>query len=118
MADKVFDQSVCFSFFGDYKQTADEIEKEFSAEEALNYYKDLCNYALYNTEPVLSGIRKILWPTTKTTVDSSIKRRRSGFGEDTDKSEEILQYKRDNPDATQRGIADAVGCSLGKVNKV
>ena len=118
MAEKVFDRSVCFSFFGDYKQTADEIEKECGMEAALTYYKALSNYALYDEEPALTGIVKILWPTTKTTIDSSIKRRRSGFGEDTDKSEEILQYKRDNPDATQRVIADAVGCSLGKVNKV
>lgn len=118
MAGKVFDRSVCFSFFGDYKQTADEIEKEYGMEAALAYYKALSSYALYDEEPELTGVVKILWPTTRTTIDSSIKRRRSGFGEDTAKTEEILQYKKDNPEASQRNVAEAVGCSPGKVNKV
>lgn len=118
MADKVFDRSVCFSFFGDYKQTADEIESECGMEAALSYYKALSNYALYDEEPALTGIVKILWPTTKTTIDNSIKRRKGGFREeDSSMTESVLKYKRDNPEATQRDIAEAVGCSVRKVNK-
>lgn len=116
---KTFDRSVCFTFFADYRITAKEIEEEFGVEDALNYYNALTDYALFEVEPNLKGAVKFLWPTTKASLDSSIERRKKGFrNEDTETTQEIIDYKNEHPEAAQREIAAAVNCSVGKVNKV
>lgn len=116
---KEFDRSVCFSFFGDYRETARGIEEDFGETEALRYYNAIIDYALYGDIPEQKGILKLIWPTTKSTIDKSINRRASGFGrEDKEMTKKILEYKAQNPSATQRTISDALGCSLGKVSKV
>lgn len=115
---KVFDRSVCFTFFNDYHKTAASIEEGFGPIDALNYYKAVANYALLDMEPELEGPLALVWPTTKASIDASINRHRSGFGEeDTEMTEKVKEYSAEHSDATQREIADAVGCSLGKLNK-
>lgn len=117
MSNKEFNRSVCFTFFEDYRKTAIEIENDFGKEAVCDYYNAIIDYALYEIEPELKGVLKYTWHTTKTTIDSSVNRRASGFREDTEATEKILEYKRQNPNATQREIADATNTSVGKVNK-
>lgn len=79
----------------------------------------MTDYALFEVEPNLKGAVKFLWPTTKASLDSSIERRKKGFrNEDTETTQEIIDYKNEHPEAAQREIAAAVNCSVGKVNKV
>lgn len=116
---KEFDRSVCFTFFEDFRKTAIELQKDFGKEIVADYYNAIADYALYGAMPELTGAIKYIWPTTKSTIDANIKRRERGFGrEDTEQTDNILQYKKENPNATQRQIAEATGCSSGKVNKV
>lgn len=116
---KEFDRSICFMFFEDYRKTAKEIEEDFGKEAVADYYNAIIDYALYENEPELKGAVKYVWHTTKTTIDKSIERRSNGFRrEDTEKTNRILEYKKENPEATQREIAEATGTSPGKVNKV
>ena len=119
LAKKEFDRKVCFSFFEDYRKTAKEIENDFGKEDVLDYYNAIIDYALYEIEPEIKGVLKYTWYTTKTTIDKSIERRSKGFGkEDTEKTDKVLEYVKDNPNATQREISEATGVSLGKVNNV
>lgn len=53
----------------------------------------------------------------KQQIDASQRRRESGFKkEDHEITGRIWEYKRANPNAAQRDIARAIGCSVGKVN--
>lgn len=117
-SNKEFDRSVCFTFFEDYRKTAKELEADFGKETVADYYNAIIDYALYTAEPELKGPLKYIWPTTKTTIDKSIDRRSNGFKENIEQTEKIIKYKKENPDATQREIAEATNTSLGKVNKV
>ena len=55
----------------------------------------------------------------KNTIDANQERRAQGFNrENTDQTDAILKYVELHPDATQREIANATNCSIGKVNKV
>lgn len=117
--EKEFDRKVCFTFFEDYRKTAKEIEDEYGKDEVALYYNAIIDYALYGIEPEMKGVIRFVWHTTKSTIDKSIERRSNGFvREDTDKTEKVLEYKKQNPNATQREIAEATGISVGKVNKV
>lgn len=116
---KVYDRTVCFTFFQDYRNTAKSLEGQFGKEAAYDYYDGLIDYALFATEPQFNGVLEILWPTTKANIEASIERRKQGFrSEDTEKTQKILDYQAKNPTATQREIADATNSSAGKVNKV
>lgn len=119
MGKKEFSRNICFTFFEDYKKTADELEKDFGKELVADYYNAIINYALYNIEPELKSALKYVWHTTKTTIDKSIERRSNSFSkENTEQTEKIMKYKEEHPDATQREISEATGISVGKVNKV
>lgn len=116
---KEFSRNICFTFFEDFRKTAKEIETDFGKESVADYYNAIIDYALYANEPELKGVIKYIWHTTKASIDKSIERRSNGFTkEDTEKTEKVLNYKKENPTATQREIADATGVSVGKVNKV
>lgn len=114
----VFDRSVAFTFYKEWKQDADTIEEDFGSEVKAAYYDAIINYALFEIEPEMKAPIKYFWNSIKEKIDSSQKNRSKGFREDTDLSQKILDYKATNPTASQRNIAEAVNCSVGKVNKV
>lgn len=118
MSNKEFNRNICFTFFEDYRKTAKEIEEDFGKEAVADYYNAIIDYALYGVEPELKGAIKYIWHTTKASIDKSIERRSGGFRENTEQTERVLKYKEENPEATQREIAEATGISVGKVNKV
>ena len=116
--EKVFDRSVAFTFYKEWKQDADTIEEDFGAEVKAAYYDAIINYALFEIEPEMKAPIKYFWNSIKEKIDASQKNRSKGFREDTEMTQKIINYKASNPTASQRTIAKAVGCSAGKVNKV
>ena len=116
--EKVFDRSVAFTFYKEWKQDADTIEEDFGAEVKAAYYDAIINYALFESEPEMKAPIKYFWNSIKEKIDASQKNRSRGFREDTEMTQKIINYKASNPTASQRTIAEAVGCSAGKVNKV
>ena len=116
--EKVFDRSVAFTFYKEWKQDADTIEEDFGAEVKAEYYDAIINYALFEIEPEMKAPIKYFWNSIKEKIDASQKNRSKGFREDTERTQKIINYKASNPTASQRTIAEAVGCSAGKVNKV
>lgn len=116
--EKVFDRSVAFTFYKEWKQDADTIEEDFGAEVKAAYYDAIINYALFEIEPEMKAPIKYFWNSIKEKIDASQKNRSRGFREDTEMTQKIINYKASNPTASQRTIAEAVGCSAGKVNKV
>ncbi len=115
---KEFDRSICFTFFESYLEQGELVNINLGSEMCSNYFIALCRYALYQEEPQ-DSIIKMLIIGLKNTIDAGQnKRARSFKGEDTDMTNKILKYKEDNPDASYRQIADALGCSKSKVGKV
>ena len=116
--EKVFDRSVAFTFYKEWKQDADTIEEDFGAEVKAAYYDAIINYALFEIEPEMKAPIKYFWNSIKEKIDASQKNRSRSFREDTEMTQKIINYKAANPTASQRTIAEAIGCSVGKVNKV
>ena len=117
--DTEFKRNICFSFFEDYRLTAKEIEEDFGKAAVADFYNAIIDYALYEQEPILKGAVKYVWPTIKTTIDKSIEKRSCGFGKtDVDKTNAVLKYLEEHPNASQREVSKATNISLGKVNSV
>ena len=117
--EKEFDRSVCFSFFEDYCQHVENVEKEFGIETAYKVIMAIVKYGLYEEEPEDSKMKILVNKTILKSIDLSQKRRSRGFsGEDLEKTQKVIDYYRDHPDASQNEIAKATGISKGKVNKV
>lgn len=118
MTDKKFDRSVCFMFFECYLQQAQEIRRTYGDTAAYQCLEGICKYALYQEEPE-DQMAKIVVTGLKNTIDAGQKKREIGFSkENKEQTNAVLKYVKENPDATQNEIASAVGCSIGKVNKV
>ena len=115
---KVFDRSVAFTFYKEWKQDADTIEEDFGAEVKAAYYDAIINYALFEIEPEMKAPIKYFWNSIKEKIDASQGHRSRSFREDTELTNKIIDYRAANPTASQRNIAEAIGCSTGKVNKV
>lgn len=117
--EKEFDRSVCFSFFEDYCQHVENVEKEFGIETAYKVIMAIVKYGLYEEEPEDSKMKILVNKTILKSIDLSQKRRSRGFsGEDLEKTQKVIDYYHDHPDASQNEIAKATGISKGKVNKV
>lgn len=113
----VFDRSVAFTFYKEWKEDADTIEEDFGAEGKAKFYDAIINYALFEVEPEMKAPIKYFWNTIKEKIDASQKNRSKGFREDTDMTQKVIDYKQQNPEASVRDVAKAVGCSIGKVSK-
>lgn len=116
---KEFDRSVAFTFYREWKEDADVIEEDYGSEGKAKFYDSVIEYALFEIEPEMKPPIKYFWKTIKEKIDASQMHRAKGFSkEDTELTEKIKQYKADNPNATQREMASALKCSVGKINKV
>lgn len=116
---KEFDRSVCFSFFEDYFQHVEIIEKEFGIKTAYKVIMAIVKYGLYEEEPEDDRMKILVNKTILKSIDLSQNRRARGFkGEDLEKTKIVTDYYRDHPDASQDEIAKMTGVSKGKVNKV
>lgn len=115
---KEFDRSIAFTFYREWKEDADTIEEDFGAEGKAKFYDAIINYALFEVEPEMKAPIKYFWNTIKEKIDASQGHRARGFSrEDTDMTQKVIDYKQQNPEASVRDIAKAVGCSTGKVSK-
>lgn len=112
----VFDRSVAFTFYKEWKEDADTIEEDFGAEGKAKFYDAIINYALFEVEPEMKAPIKYFWNTIKEKIDASQKNRSKGFREDTVMTQKVIDYKQQNPEASVRDVAKAVGCSIGKVS--
>ena len=117
--DKGFDRSIAFTFYAEWAQDADTIEEDYGLEGKAKFYDAIVNYALFEITPEMKPPIKYFWNTIQEKIDASQNHRARGFTrENTEQTEAILKYIEENPNASEREIAVAVGCSNGKVNKV
>lgn len=116
---KIFDRTICFTVFREWVETI-QYMAETNPKQALDAFLVLSNFCLYGEEPAAeSNPWGVAWPVVSAEARRSISNRRRGFGtEDTVLTDAIKAYHIAHPEATQRAIADALHCSLGKVNKV
>ena len=116
---KEFDQTICFTFFAPWVESIRGLAQE-DPEKAVDAFLILSDYCLHGIEPEPQGNPwGFTWPIVAGEARRSIANRRRGFGaENTAQTESIKEYYQNHPEATQREIAEAVGCSLGKVGKV
>ena len=61
----VFDRSVAFTFYKEWKEDADTIEEDFGAEGKAKFYDAIINYALFEVEPEMKAPIKYFWNTIK-----------------------------------------------------
>lgn len=113
-----FDRSKCFTFFESYYTTGKMIEEMKGKDIAYEYYKAIIEYALYK-KPIEN--KEILLyaggDTALRVIDSSQERRARGFGENTERTQAIIEFVRDHPGVSQNEVAAQVHCSKGKVNQ-
>lgn len=116
---KTFDQTICFTFFQPWLEAIRTVA-ETDPQKAIDAFLVLGDYCLYGIEPYADrNPWGIAWPVISAEAKRSINNRRRGFGaENTAQTESIKNYHAEHPEATQQNIADAVHCSIGKVNKV
>lgn len=114
-----FDRSICFSCFSPWVESIRQ-QRQTDPEKAADAFLVLADYCLYGVEPDPdSNPWGMAWHSIKHDADASIKNRSRRFGtEDLDKHEKIRRFYLEHPDASQREVAEATGCSLGLVNKV
>lgn len=113
-----YKRNVCFTFFESYLQQGELIKEQFGDEKCAEYFISLIRYALYEETPV-DPIIRIFITGLMNTIDANQEKRKRGFDkEDTELTQNIIDYKNQNPDSTQREIAEACKCSPAKVNKV
>lgn len=118
MNNKEFDRSVCFQFYESYLEQAELVKEQLGYEMCAKYFIALVRYGLYQEESDDPMI-KMLISGLKNTIDAGQTKRARGFnGKNKEKTEAIIKYKQEHPDASQREIANVCGCSIGKVNKV
>jgi hypothetical protein len=117
MNNKEFDRSVCFQFYESYLEQAVLVKEQLGPEMCAEYFIALVRYGLYQEESTKPMI-KMLISGLKNTIDAGqLKREKAFCGENKELTKQIIKYKEDNPNSTQREIADACQCSVGKVNK-
>ena len=118
MNNKEFDRSVCFQFYASYLEQAELVKEQLGPEMCAEYFIALARYGLYQEESDNPMI-KMLISGLKNTIDAGqLKREKAFGGENKELTEKIIRYKEENQNATQREIAEACKCSIGKVNKV
>lgn len=113
-----FDRSICFSCFSTWVDALRTLAVN-DTQAALDAFFILSDFCLYGLEPdPENNPWSIAWPIVRDEARRSINNRRRGFGaEDVALSDAIRKYHAEYPEASQRAIAEAVGCSVGKVNK-
>lgn len=118
METKEFNRAVCFTFFESYLEQGKLALDMFGAETCANYFIGLVEYALYKKEST-DPVTQMLITGIKNTIDAGQEKRERAFSrEDTELTEKILAFIKEHPQATEREIANTLGCSNGKVNKV
>ena len=119
---KEFKRNMCFTFFESYLEQGKMIKEQMGDKECSDYFIGLAEYALYGEEPN-SSMAKMLVSGLKNSIDACQDKRERAFngkhnGENMEQTEAIIKYYEENPNATQREVAKAVGVSVGKVCKV
>jgi len=119
---KVFDRTICFTFFGNWLDSLEQMENEHSDQDAAyQMFKMIANYSLYEQEPELGDnpVCGALWPLLKREIDSSVQNRKRGFAVmgPTEKQIEIIRTHIKYPDASQRDLAEMLGVSKTTVNQ-
>lgn len=115
---KEFFRNVCFTFFESYLEGAEKMAEAQGKEFAFDYLTGIIRYALYEEESEDFMINAMV-SALKNTIDANQSKRATGFtGENKEQTEAILKYYQEHPEASEREVADAVGCGKTKVNKV
>lgn len=125
---KPFDSTVCFTFYGSWARTIEQLETE--AEEnsiAYKLFKAIADYSLYGIEPNFDDLEplrrmplKAVWETISTEIDNSVARRKRGFANEkpTELQEAIIAECIKSPHDSCRAIGDVVGASKSEVDRV
>lgn len=118
---KVYDRTVCFTFFGNWLESMEIMENEHSAEDpAYQLFKMIANFALYEVEPEAdtTPIAKAMWPLLKREIEVSVENRKRGFDTSlpTEKQLAVVSMHIAYPDMSQRDIAAELGIALNTVH--
>ena len=119
MPSSVFDRSICFTCFSPWVEGIRQ-QRQTDPQKAVDAFLVLADYCLYGMEPDPEcNPWGMAWAAISAEARRSINNRRRGFGaEDVVQTEAIRRYYMEHPGITQKATAEALHCSVGKVNKV
>lgn len=124
---KPFDSTICFTFFGDWLDTIESLEKDCGEDVAYALFKAIANYSMCGEEPTFSLADKsgsiackAVWGLLVNDIDTSISNRKRWFDKScpTEKQKAIIDECIRRPDSSAREIADAIGVSKSSVDRV
>lgn len=131
---KPFDSTVCFTFFGDWMQAIESVEREEDrGSVAYQLFKAVACFSLYGEEPDIYGMEELaiedrrifaaLWPMMQRQAETSKDRRKQGFAEEgpTKTQRAIIKAYVEHPkgiEASMREIARMAECGKTTVEKV
>lgn len=124
---KPFDPTVCFTFFGSWFATIEQMEtNQDLVSPAYMLFKAIANYALYGLEPGeeydCPELKHItyFWPLLAKEIENNISRRKRGFAAEkpNELHEKIINAIIADPKASDREIGKRLGCGKTTVNDV
>ena len=119
---KVFDSTVCFTFFGSWVETIEEVNNCLGESAAFFLYSAIANYSMYGVDPDFSQypLLRAVWRVVEREIDLSLNSRKRGFAKDTsnEKYQTIIEAIIANPSASLRAIGEMTGTSKDMVNLV
>lgn len=117
-----FDSTVCFTFFGSWVETIEEVKKYLGESAAFCLYSAIADYSMYGVEPDFSQypFLNAVWRTVEREIDLSLDNRKRGFAKDTsnEKYQAIIDAVIENPGASLRAIGEMTGTNKNMVDLV
>ena len=79
MDKRVYDRSVCFTFFKEYYDHIESVKEKFGVEKAFDVLVAICEYALYKKEITDPEIKMLVGDSILSRIDESQRRRERVF---------------------------------------
>lgn len=118
-----FIREACFTVFGDWVSTIEQLETEQDANSAAyTLFKAIADYSLYDIAPNFEPFPQlaIFWPMLERQIDSSVDRRSKNFAdeESDERRQEVIDIIESHPEYSCREIEKLTGISKSTVNRI
>lgn len=118
-----FIREACFTFFGDWASTIEQLETEQdTSSAAYTLFKAIADYSLYDIDPDFEHFPQlaIFWPMLERQIDSSVDRRRKNFAdeESNERRQEVVDIIKAHPEFSCRAIQELTGVGKSTVNRI
>lgn len=120
---KVFDPTICFSFFGTWLKTIERLETpQDMNSNAYRLFRAIAEYSMYDNKPDFSDNMYLdaIWPLIEREADLSIGKRKSQFAKDeidTD-VQKVINVFVEYGEISLRKVEQFTGVNKNKVGRI